>query len=193
MSRLRAVLPSVVKKFAWNLKYGVLGYPVFVAPEDVVCYFSSRLSEQRSILDLGCGRGSLLRALRESGWRGNYCGVDISKQAIRDARRFADQRSTWMVSNFESFHSPIKWDTIAMIESVCYVSLDGVPDFLAGLISMLDDKGRILIRLHDRSEFSDYIELIYKLYPTTQKVAEHLFCITAAAPAAATDHTGPTS
>ena len=180
MSKLRAVLPSVVKKHVWDLKYGVLGYPVFVAPEDLLRYFSSWLSDETSILDLGCGRGSLLRALRESGWNGNYCGVDISKQAIRDARKLADERSTWAVSDFESFRSPFKWGTITMIESICYVSLDEIPKFLLGLTTMLDDRGKILFRLHNLGEFRDYIDLIYRLYPMTEKVSEHLYCIAVA-------------
>jgi 2-polyprenyl-3-methyl-5-hydroxy-6-metoxy-1,4-benzoquinol methylase len=180
MNKLRTILPIVVKKHVWDLKYGVLGYPVLVAPEDVLRYFSSCLSDQTSILDLGCGRGSLLRALRESGWRGNYCGVDISKQAIRDAREFVDQRTTWAVSDFESFRSPAKWHTITMIESIYYVPLGEVPKFLTGLMGMLDNGGRILFRLHDLDEFSGYIDLIYKMHPMTERVAEHLFCIPAA-------------
>jgi SAM-dependent methyltransferase len=70
MTRLHATLPTVMKKYAWNLKYGLIGYPRFVAPDDIVQYTVARLRESSSVLDLGCGRGSLLRALRNKGWRG---------------------------------------------------------------------------------------------------------------------------
>jgi cyclopropane fatty-acyl-phospholipid synthase-like methyltransferase len=185
MSILRAVLPNTVKRHVWDLKYGVFGYPFYVAPVDVLAYFSSWLSDQTSILDLGCGRGSLLRALRESGWKGAYCGVDISKQAIGDAQKLADQNSTWAVSDFESFRSPAKWDIITMVESIYYVPLDGLPEFLSGLMTMLSDKGRILFRLHDLEKYREYTDLIYKLYPTAEKVAENVFYITIAGSIAA--------
>jgi cyclopropane fatty-acyl-phospholipid synthase-like methyltransferase len=179
MSILRAVLPNAVKKHVWDLKYGVLGYPFYVAPVDVLDYFSLRLSEQASILDLGCGRGSLLRALRESGWKGAYCGVDISRQAIGDARKLADPNSTWAISDFESFRSPVKWDIITMVESIYYVPLDGIPGFLLGLMRMLSNKGRVLFRLHDLEKYREYVDLIYRLYPTAEKVADNVFYITA--------------
>lgn len=185
MSILRAVLPNAVKKHVWDLKYGVLGYPFYVAPDDVLDYFSSQLSEQTSILDLGCGRGSLLRALRKSGWKGAYCGVDISKQAIGDARKLGDQNSTWAVSDFESFRSPVKWNVITMVESIYYVPLDGIPEFLSGLTKMLSDKGRVLFRLHDLEKYREYVDLIYKLYPTAEKAAQHVFYITGGESAAA--------
>lgn len=86
MNGLHTALPTVAKKYAWNLKYGLLGYPHFAAPEDIVRYLSASLPELSSVLDLGCGRGSLQRALRERGWTDDYCGVDISKPGIVDAR-----------------------------------------------------------------------------------------------------------
>ena len=61
MNRLHTTLPTVAKKYAWNLKYGLLGYPHFAAREDIVRYLSARLPELSSALDLGCGRGSLQR------------------------------------------------------------------------------------------------------------------------------------
>ena len=71
MSRLRANLPTIAKRYVWNLKYGMLGYPHFAAPEDIVSYLSGRMPTMSSVLDLGCGRGSLLLALREKEWTGS--------------------------------------------------------------------------------------------------------------------------
>lgn len=177
MDRLHAALPTAAKKYVWNMKYGLLGYPQFVAPDDVIHYLSARSSENASVLDLGCGRGSLLRALRATGWMGNYCGVDISKRAVSDARKFADQRSAWTVSDFESFRSPFKWDTIVMVESICYVRLGELPAFLARMIGMLDREGAIVFRLHDLEKHREYVEAVLGLYPNTEKVDEKLFCI----------------
>ena len=110
MTELRASLPSFAKKYVWNLKYGAFGYHIGPAPHDVVRYFSMQRNESGSLLDLGCGRGSLIRELRNESWMGHYCGVDISKSAIKDAWKSADHRCSWVVSDVESFHSPFKWD-----------------------------------------------------------------------------------
>ncbi|WYZ40507.1 hypothetical protein EsH8_IV_000848 [Colletotrichum jinshuiense] len=46
-----------------------------------------------SFLDLGCGNGSLLFALRDEGWAGRALGVDYAPQSVELARRIAAQRS----------------------------------------------------------------------------------------------------
>jgi len=161
----------------WNVKYGLLGYPQMVAPEDVLRFFSARLSKISTVLDLGCGRGSLLRALREKGWVGAYCGVEISKRAVDDARKIADHRSSWVVSDFESFRSPFRWDIIAMVESLCYVKLGDLPAFLSRTVGMLSPEGAFVFRLHDLEKYREYVEAVLGLYPHTEKVDQNLFCI----------------
>jgi EEF1A lysine methyltransferase 2 len=42
-----------------------------------------------SFLDLGCGNGSLLFALRQEGWRGRCLGVDYSGESVALARQIA--------------------------------------------------------------------------------------------------------
>lgn len=39
-----------------------------------------------AVLDLGCGNGSLLFALRDEGWRGRLLGVDYSERSVELAR-----------------------------------------------------------------------------------------------------------
>jgi EEF1A lysine methyltransferase 2 len=48
--------------------------------------------ESTSFLDLGCGNGSLLFALRDEGWQGRMLGVDYSPQSISLAKQIAAQR-----------------------------------------------------------------------------------------------------
>lgn len=45
--------------------------------------------QSTSFLDLGCGNGSLLFALREEGWRGRCLGVDYSGESVALARQIA--------------------------------------------------------------------------------------------------------
>lgn len=177
MNGLRAAIPATAKKYAWNIKYGLLGYPHFNAPNDIIRYLSTQLPVTASLLDLGCGRGSLLRALRDKGWIGSYCGVDISQLAIDDARKIIDQRSSWVVSDFESFHSQLRWDIIAMVESVYYVRLVQLPVFLSCMMQTLNPDGFFVFRLHDLEKHRAYAEVVMDLYPHAEKVDQNLFCI----------------
>ncbi|GKT88243.1 LOW QUALITY PROTEIN: S-adenosylmethionine-dependent methyltransferase [Colletotrichum tofieldiae] len=52
-----------------------------------------------SFLDLGCGNGSLLFALRDEGWAGRALGVDYAPQSVELARRIAAQRQASSSSN----------------------------------------------------------------------------------------------
>lgn len=45
--------------------------------------------QSTSFLDLGCGNGSFLFALREEGWRGRCLGVDYSAESVALARQIA--------------------------------------------------------------------------------------------------------
>ncbi|MGA8764172.1 MAG: class I SAM-dependent methyltransferase, partial [Candidatus Sulfotelmatobacter sp.] len=119
------------------MKYGLLRYPQLVAPEDALQYLSAWLPANGSLLELGCGRGSLIRALRQNAWMGDYCGVDISKQAIGDARKFADHRISWVVSDLESFRSALQWDAVAMIESIYYIGLEELRPVLNRIMGTL--------------------------------------------------------
>jgi SAM-dependent methyltransferase len=40
-----------------------------------------------SILDVGCGYGDLLRYLKQTGWSGRYCGLDINPELIAEGKR----------------------------------------------------------------------------------------------------------
>jgi SAM-dependent methyltransferase len=177
MNRLHAVLPAGSKKYIWDIKYGFLGYPRFVCPDDVVHYLSDQMSAISSILDLGCGRGSLLRALRAQSWPGTYCGVDISRKPIEEAKAMNDQGSSWVISDFESFCSALHWDLIAMVESIYYVRLNAIPAFLGRMMEILTAQGALLFRVHDGEKHRDYLDAVLSLYPQTRKVDEHLFLI----------------
>lgn len=55
----------------------------------------SALSKQDTcFLDLGCGNGSLLFALRGQGWEGAMLGIDYSEQSIALAKQIAEASSS---------------------------------------------------------------------------------------------------
>jgi hypothetical protein len=110
---------------------------------------------------------------------GQYCGVDVSQQAIRDANKFADQRSSWVVSDIESFHSLFKWNAVAMIESIYYIGLNQLPQVLKSVMEMVGESGIFLVRFHDFKKHQAYIEMIQRLYPSAERVESNLLCIDA--------------
>jgi cyclopropane fatty-acyl-phospholipid synthase-like methyltransferase len=177
MMKLHATVPKALKRVAWNLKYGILKYPQLSAPEDTLRYLRGRLCQSSSVLELGCGRGSLLRGLRNKGWNGHYCGVDISKRALEDAQKVTDQRSSWVVSDMESFGSPFQWDAIVMVESVYYIHMRELPTFLNRLHGLLSRSGFMLVRIHDFEEHADYVDLMCSLFPHTKRVDQTLLCL----------------
>lgn len=175
LRKLHASLPSAVKRMAWNLKYSVLGYPQWPPPADTMRYLCERANSLSSILELGCGRGALLRGLREAGWTGHYCGVDISRKALDEALKKTDQRSTWVASDIESFTSPFKWDAIVLVESIYYVRRPNLQSVLCGLRGMLGDSGIILIRIHDLIEHREYVTGLYSVFPQLLSISPCLF------------------
>jgi predicted TPR repeat methyltransferase len=177
MSEFRASLPAPIRRFLWNLKYGIIGYPRLVAPNDLLEYLSSHLGKSASVLDLGSGRGSLLVGLRAQGWAGPFCGVEISDKAIRDAQKLGDQRSTWIISDVEGFRSNLKWDVITFVESVYYINPRRLSEVIHRFVGMLEATGCILIRLNDVEKHRAYLDMIFQSYPHTEKIGASLFCI----------------
>ncbi len=50
----------------------------------------SQIDPQDRVLDLGCGNGTLARALARSGFRGHYLGLDMSEGLLENAARLLD-------------------------------------------------------------------------------------------------------
>jgi cyclopropane fatty-acyl-phospholipid synthase-like methyltransferase len=71
--------------------------------------------------------------------------------------------SSWIVSDIESFDSDLKWDVIAMIESVYYVKTERVAEVLNRALRMLNAGGYLLVRIHDFSKHHQYLDAIRSL------------------------------
>lgn len=177
IERLRAALPLPAKRLAWELKYRFFRYPMWTSPDDVVAHILAESPNCGCILELGCGRGSLVTGLRAAGWGGRYCGVDISDRAISEARAAHDDRCSWVCSDIESFTSSEKWDVILMVESVYYLKCTTLPFILRRICKMLDDSAVLIIRIHDPAKHSPHVEAILSLKCVVDRIGNHLFCI----------------
>ncbi|KAK3190745.1 Protein-lysine N-methyltransferase efm4 [Lecanicillium sp. MT-2017a] len=70
-----------------------------------------------SILDLGCGNGSILHALRSSGWTGPLMGVDYSAHSITLARQISAAAAA--SDEHDNAISFLEWDVLnGSLESV---------------------------------------------------------------------------
>tara|TARA_B110000858_G_scaffold102057_1_gene117155 strand:- start:1662 stop:2378 length:717 start_codon:yes stop_codon:yes gene_type:complete len=89
----------------------------------IIEYINSNGNDHINILDIGCGDGSLLKALRQQCPVFNYVGVDISSQNIKIAKqKWADKNTKFILSNYldttfnNKFDLIISYSTLNLIE-----------------------------------------------------------------------------
>jgi 2-polyprenyl-3-methyl-5-hydroxy-6-metoxy-1,4-benzoquinol methylase len=73
----------------------------------------------RSVLDVGCGHGRLFELLQGAALS-RYLGVDISEEAIRQARRFEREGVLFLVADFDCWEPPKPFDVIVFNEALGY-------------------------------------------------------------------------
>ncbi len=124
---LRSFAPIFVKRLVWNRKH--LGREIngSLCPLDFVDFLTPILRPSDRLVDLGCGQGNLLAALRARGWKGRYIGVDISERAIATAKQMQDADAEWCVSPIETFAAR-ESNIVCFVESLYYAR--NVPELL---------------------------------------------------------------
>jgi SAM-dependent methyltransferase len=173
---LRALLPVSLKRVIWNFRYYNKRYPQLTASEDVMATLLGR-TDLDSILELGCGRGSMLRGLRSTYWNGYYVGVDISEGAITDARAMGYANSDWIASDIESFEIKGLYSAILMVESIYYLPIPRIAEVLQRALNATTENGFVLIRIHDLLKHREYVNKIRELYPRSVVIGSTLWRI----------------
>lgn len=160
---------KIVNKLVWSLRFGVMKYPHLPQDERIV----AELFPARSILDLGCARGDLLRALRAQGWSGYYEGVDFSGAAIKEARALEDANSQFWVCEMERLLLPPGkyWEAIGLIESAYYVAPSCLSQLLATLLEHVSEGGKIVIRIFNTIRAARHTAVLNTLFPNCESVA----------------------
>lgn len=74
-----------------------------------------------SVLDVGCGDGALLPALRTCGYS-RYVGIDVSTAAIDRIADQRDDRTSLIVGDAECARPPGRFDVVLFNESLYYLS-----------------------------------------------------------------------
>jgi SAM-dependent methyltransferase len=77
-----------------NAEARIVAFLESLADDDQDILPSPLAQGESSFLDLGCGNGSLLFALRDDGWEGRMLGVDYSAQSVALAKKIGEARES---------------------------------------------------------------------------------------------------
>ncbi|MGD3110988.1 class I SAM-dependent DNA methyltransferase [Streptomyces sp. YGL11-2] len=99
-----------------------------------------------SVLDVGCGTGTLLHRAREAGHTGRLVGLDPSGPMLARARRRTDLGITWVSGDAQSLstHGLGGFDLVVMTGHAfqCLTTDDALRDALTAIRGVLRDGGR---------------------------------------------------
>jgi 2-polyprenyl-3-methyl-5-hydroxy-6-metoxy-1,4-benzoquinol methylase len=125
-ARLVPYQPEVCSAEQWDEEYGsgrwdYLGDVSELARFSIVVGYCSILRPNGSILEVGCGPGILMRRLRTVGYA-SYFGVDLSKEAIEQAKVHQNENTRFQVANAETFQLSECYDVIVFNEMMFYLT-----------------------------------------------------------------------
>jgi peptidoglycan/xylan/chitin deacetylase (PgdA/CDA1 family) len=151
----------------WNEQYRS-GYWKFLdGPEEIEHYRAIRewVEPGASVLDMGCGHGRLYELLRECR-PARYLGVDVSEEAIRQARRFEEATVSFETGDFETWLPSTDFDVIVFNECLSYATRP--LDVLRRFAARLTQGGRTIVSL---SHYGNHRE-IWRSFETSFEVIE---------------------
>lgn len=109
-------------------------------------YLRKWIPEDRSIsiLDVGCGTGTLLYSLKRKGYI-NVCGIDISSEQVRIARQIVDNIIEGNAIEYLDSH-PSAFDLILGVDIIEHLRKDEAINFLKACYKALRKNGRLILQ-----------------------------------------------
>ena len=87
-------------------------YDAFCAGREDFGFYLPLVMSAKSVLDVGCGTGELLRLAREAGHTGRLCGLDPAEAMLEQARKRRD--IDWVHGDLASVDWRREFDLIVM-------------------------------------------------------------------------------
>lgn len=134
-----------------------------------------KLSDDKKILELGCGIGGLLYFLKKSGCE-NYLGVDISEEQLSICQKYVTTKVlNEDVLSFLKNHNH-KYDLIVLLDLIEHLGKDKIIQFIELLYKTLDLNGRILLRTPNMGSLfglrSRYIDFTHEVGFTEESIKQ---------------------
>ena len=119
-------------------------YDAFCAGRPDFAFYLPLVMSAKSVLDVGCGTGELLRLAREAGHAGRLCGLDPAEAMLRVARQRRDVE--WVHGDLASVDWSREFDFVVMTGHAFQVLVDDsqLRASLAAIRSALTDDGRFV-------------------------------------------------
>ena len=138
-----AEVGTLVDRLFSNHRLATL-YDLFYPRRPDLAFYFPFVMSARSVLDVGCGTGALLRAARRSGHTGRLCGLDPADAMLEQARRCADIE--WILGDVASVPWEREFNLIVMTGHVFQVFIDDgeLHASLEAIRSALTDDGRFV-------------------------------------------------
>jgi SAM-dependent methyltransferase len=119
-------------------------YDAWCAGRPDFAFYLPIVMEAKSVLDIGCGTGELLRLAREAGHTGRLCGLDPAAAMLDVARRRSDIQ--WILGEASDMTWEREFDLIVMTGHAFQVLLtdDELRASLTAIRSALTEDGRFV-------------------------------------------------
>ncbi len=126
-------------------------YDAFCAGREDFDFYLPLVLSAKSVLDVGCGTGELLRLARKAGHRGRLCGLDPAEAMLEQARKRRDIE--WVHGDLSSVDCRSEFDLIVMTGHAFQVLVedDQLRTSLAAIKSALTEDGRFVFETRNPS------------------------------------------
>lgn len=125
-------------------KYDIPNYLMKILPSD----------KDANILDIGCGFGQTLKALRDKGYT-NLKGIDINDESITRCKKInLDVTKVEDITSYSNINKK-KFDFIIMSHVLEHIEKDKMIDNLKAIRSMLSDKGKYCVMVPNAQSNTD--------------------------------------
>lgn len=105
------------------------------------------LDKNKTILDVGCGAGFLLKVLENLGFS-ELSGVEISTTQIQEAKKILTKSKIYNMDIFDFFekNSNKKYDVIFLYDVIEHIEKDKIIYLLKIIFNLLNNEGVLIIR-----------------------------------------------